>query len=318
MTSADTGSRHPSGADVSIVIVSYNTRDLLRRCLEAAADQGSVASEAFVVDNGSIDGSAEMVAREYPGVHLIVNGTNKGFAAASNQAIERAGGRYLLLLNPDAILERGVLESMVGFLDAHPDAAVCGPRLLLPDGSLQSCGRDFPTLGWELRQSRTIARIAKQFNAPAIPSALPEAPFEADWVEGCCLLIRREVVSRIGPLDERFFLYAEELDWCRAARLEGWRVFALPSLHVVHYRGASTQQRELESLSDLVETRLAYFQKYHGMLQASVVASLYSFGYLTALAGEEGPRARAKLRGVWRWIRTAPAFPPRTAHARTE
>ncbi|MGE0448462.1 MAG: glycosyltransferase family 2 protein [Vicinamibacterales bacterium] len=285
--------------DVSISIVSYNTVTALRACLHAVRTSTGVACETTVVDNASADGSADMVAREFPDVRLIRNAENRGFAAASNQGLDGARGRHLLLLNPDAVVTPSAIASLARFLDAHPDVGVCGPRVLLADGTLQSCGRTFPTVFSILRQSRSVDRLASWLGSP-VDDRPPSSPSACDWVEGACLLIRRDVAARIGPLDERFFLYAEEMDWCHAAQEAGWKVFVLPDVNVSHHQGASTRQVELTSLTHLVKANLQYFEKRRGRVVAWLVAAITVAGYGRQLLTEPRP-ARAKIAGVRAW-----------------
>lgn len=286
--------------DLSIVIVSYNTRDLLRACLQAARASEGLTLSITVVDNHSVDGSADMVAAEFPSVDLVRNGTNRGFAAACNQGLSRTASRHVLLLNPDAVVGPATLASMARFLDTHADAGICGPRILRPDGTLGSCGRSEPTVKAELGQWRTLGRLLG-VRPPTCESLLRDEPFRTDWVEGSCLMIKREAIDRIGPLDERFFLFAEEMDWCHSARAAGWYVYALPGESVMHHVGQSTKQSEHESLSYLVQTRLIYFQKRRGVAIAALVGAIAGAGFLKQLA-EGDPRARAKLRGLGRWL----------------
>jgi hypothetical protein len=289
---------------VSIAIVSYNTAAALEACLRAVQASTGVTCETTVVDNASVDGSADMVARECPWARLIRNPDNRGFAAASNQGLDGARGRHFLLLNPDALVTPTTLADMVRFLDSHPEAGVCGPRVLLADGTLQSCGRTFPTVTSVLRQSRSVDRVASWLDGRTDRLA-PTAPQACDWVEGACLLIRREVAEQIGPLDERFFLYAEEMDWCHSAQNAGWQVFVLPDVPVFHQRGASTRQGELAALTHLVKANLQYFEKRRGLAVAALVAAITVAGYAKQLLTEPQP-ARAKLAGVRQWAAARP------------
>jgi hypothetical protein len=289
---------------VSIAIVSYNTVVALEACLQAVQASTGVTCETTVVDNASGDGSADMVSRAHPRVRLIRNRENLGFAVASNQALADAHGRHLLLLNPDTLVAPTAIAEMVQFLDSHPAVGVCGPRVLLADGTLQSCGRRFPTVASVLRQSRSIDWVASWLVGPASPP-VPAAPQACDWVEGACLLIGRAVVDRIGLLDERFFLYAEEMDWCHSAQNAGWQVFVLPDVAVMHQRGASTRQVELAALTHLVKANLQYFEKRRGLIVAALVAAITVAGYAKQLLTEPQP-ARAKLAGVRQWAAARP------------
>lgn len=292
-----------SGPDVAICIVSFNTRDLLAACLHSVYESQGVTFDVHVVDNGSSDGSAEMVAREFPRVHLVRNPVNAGFAAANNLVIQPSAGRYVLLLNPDTVVRPGTLAQMVRFMDAHQETAVCGPRILYGDGRFQSCGYRFPTLMGEIRQSKNVDKVLRRLIGEEPVIEVRPEPFEVEWVDGACFLMRRETIDQIGALDEQFFLYAEELDWCYRARQAGWRIFALPHVEMVHYQGQSSSQISDFSLALLVETRLRYYRKHHGVPMATVTSLVYVAGCLKQL-GRDEHKARVKLRATAHWWRT--------------
>lgn len=286
--------------DVSVVVVSFNTCRVLEACLRSLAASSGVRFEVFVVDNASSDGSADMVEREFPGVTVLRNGENRGFAAANNLAIQRARGRYVLLLNPDTLVGTETVATLVRFLDAHPDVGVTGPKVLNADGSLQSCGYWYPTLLREIRLSRRVNRIVRRVLGDERPDPDPTRPTPVDWVDGCCLMIRREVIDRIGLLDEQYFLYAEELDWCRSARKAGWHIVTCPAAEMTHLRGTSTDQVKEAALARLVETRLRYYRKQDGLATAVLVALVYVASCARYWRAE--PRKnRAKLAGIRHW-----------------
>jgi GT2 family glycosyltransferase len=288
--------------DVSVVIVSYNTRAMLDDCLRRVMDSRDVALEVFVVDNASSDGSADHVAATFPDVHVIRNPDNRGFAAANNVALGRARGRHLLLLNPDTLVEPGTIATLARVLDARPGVGITGPKVLNRDGSLQSCGYWYPSLREEILRSRNVRKLARLVLGE--PRDLPAADraSDVDWVDGCCLLIRREVIQRIGLLDEQYFLYAEELDWCRSARKDGWIVTTCPDAHMVHLQGQSTQQVKAAALALLVETKLRYYRKQDGVATALIVGLVYALGCARRWTVEP-EKSRAKLRGVTNWCR---------------
>jgi N-acetylglucosaminyl-diphospho-decaprenol L-rhamnosyltransferase len=289
--------------DVTISIVSLNTRELLAACLRSVAATTAVGFEVHVVDNGSSDGSPEMIDREYPEVRLTRSGANRGFAAANNIAIREADSRYVLLLNPDTVVSPETVGDMVSFMDGHREAGICGPRILFPDGRFQSCGYRFPTLLSEVRQSKNVNRLLRRLVGDEAPLTVGPVPYEADWVDGACLLIRREALDDVGLLDEQFFLYAEELDWCFRVRKAGWRIYALPGVEMVHHQGQSSAQMSDFSLAHLVETRLRYYRKNHGVAMAMVTSAVYVAGCLKQLKRDR-PKASVKLRATMRWWRT--------------
>ena len=228
--------------DVSIIIVSYNTRKLLADCLAtiSAGVQG-FSAETLVVDNASSDGSGDMVARDFDWVRLIHNNRNAGFAAANNMAIREAKGRYILLLNSDTRLYPGAVAQMIRFMDEHPRVGYCGPCLLNPDGSHQPSARRFPTV---LSAGFSTLGLTHRFPSCRHTSDLhglhgDRRHFRADWLSGACLMVRRSVLSQVGLLDEGFFMYFEETDWCRSMAQRGWEGWYVPTAKVVHLGAVS-------------------------------------------------------------------------------
>jgi len=304
--------------DVAVVVVSYNTCALLRECLQSVAASTVAPREVYVVDNASTDGSAEMVGAEFPDVALIALGRNLGFAGANNVALHRCRGSHVLLLNPDATLAPDTLARLRATLDAWPGAAAAGPRILNPDGTLQSCGYPFPTLLSEIRQSKRVNRLLSLVAGPSREpvGVAPDAASEVDWCDGACMLLRREALDAVGLLDEQYFLYSEELDWCFNARRAGWNIVVDPRAVVRHHRGQSSASTGTASLSTalLVETRLRYYRKNHSAFTAVAAALILAAGYLKQWRTDPGA-ARAKFQGVSRWLATCIRRQPH-AHSR--
>lgn len=237
----------PIRPHVTVVVVSFNTRELTRRCLHSIhAERGSLEVEVVVVDNASEDGSAAMVRQEFPQAILIANPENRGFAAASNQGFAASSGRRLLLLNPDAELLPASLRAMIDFAAAHPTAGVIGPRVLLPTGAQQSTTFRYPRLSdllinlfvpnrW-VRKSRLLGRS----RYVGLDS---ERIQEVEVIAGCCMLVPREILEAVGGMDERFFMYGEEVEWCHRIRAAGWDVLYFPGASVLHHAGQSSRQR---------------------------------------------------------------------------
>jgi GT2 family glycosyltransferase len=260
--------------DISVVILSYNTRDLLRACLRSvAADAGGFAVETLVVDNGSTDGSGAMVREEFPGVRLIESQENLGFAGGNNLAFLHCAGRYVLLLNSDAELHRGALGTLAGYLDAHPRVGAVGARLLNTDGTWQPSAFGFPTLG---RMALATTRLSVLLGGNAEPGRThrPRAPLAVDWVTAACLMVRRSVIAAVGPLDERFFLDYEDVDWCRRIRDAGWEIHAVPAAVATHHRWRSKAQLGEQWLFG-DESACRYFRKHHGARAEQVIRSLF-------------------------------------------
>ena len=275
--------------DLSIVIVNWNVRDLLRRCLNSILDTGcSILVEVIVVDNASTDGSVEMVETEFPGVHLITNADNRGFPAANNQGIAVAQGRYVFLLNPDTELVGDALATMVAFADAHPDAGIVGPQLLNSDGSVQSSRRRFPTLATAFFESTWLQscsppRVLERYYVLDRPDDVVQ---DVDWVTGAALLARRKAIQQVGPMDEGFFMYSEELDWCRRIKAAGWQVVYLPTATVIHHEGKSSEQVIPARHIYFQSSKVRYFRKHHGSLQAEVLRWFLLATYAYQLARE--------------------------------
>ena len=214
--------------DLSVCIVSWNVRGDLQRCLESVREGApGLECETFVVDNASEDGSAGMVAEQFPEVELVVNTENLGFAAANVQAMERARGRYVLLLNPDTLVPPGALMELVRRADAHPEAGVVGPKLVYGDGSLQYSCRRFPTVMAAVFRSTVLGSLLP-LNRPTTCYLMSDWTHdearEVDWVSGACMLIRREVIQQVQMLDTRFFWGSEDVDYCWPARKAGGKV----------------------------------------------------------------------------------------------
>lgn len=246
-----------------MIIVNWNTRELLAQCLESLpAATGGLACEVIVVDNGSSDGSPALVASRFPSVRLLANGENAGYVRANNQALPLAQGRYVLLLNSDTVAPPESLMRMVQFMDEHPEVGAAGPKLLNPDGTFQGSYAYFPTIG---SVALSAAGLARRLYLPYDPSPAPrpdEVSHPVDWVPGACLLVRRSAAEQIGPLDEGFWMYSEDTDWCYRLHLAGWQVYYLPEVTMVHVGGASSSQRRPESIARLYRSKLRFFRKH--------------------------------------------------------
>jgi N-acetylglucosaminyl-diphospho-decaprenol L-rhamnosyltransferase len=247
---------------LSIVVSSWNVAPLLANCLRSIpAGAEGLAYQIIVIDNASSDGSAEMVARDFPAVQLIRNTENLGFGKANNQGIRAGQGRYAVLLNSDTIVPAGSLTELARFMDQHPDAGACGPRLLRPDGTPQpyAFGGD-PTLGY------LLARGLKQlfFHRP-LQDWATDAIQEVDWVSGACLVVRRQVIDQAGLLDENMFMYFEDNDWCLRIRRAGWKIYYYPLAEIVHLGGQSLKQNP--AARHVYYRSLTYFYaKHYGLL----------------------------------------------------
>lgn len=253
--------------DLSLVIVNYNVRGFLEALLESVREtQGGLSLEVIVVDNGSTDGSVEMVRARYPETRLIANPDNRGFAAANNQALRISRGRYVCLVNPDVLLQEDTLQTMVGFMDAHPDVGAAGCKVLNPDGTLQlACRRSVPT---PLTAFCKLTGLSRIFPRNRVTGAYnltyldPDAVHDVDAVSGSFMVVRRETMERGGLLDEAFFLYGEDLDWQYRMRRAGWRVCYVPATRIVHYKGESAKQSRLRAAVEFYRAMYIFARKH--------------------------------------------------------
>ena len=263
--------------DLSVIIVSWNVRDLLSRCLGSliAGDESDpLQLEVIVVDNASQDDTATYVSTHFPQVRLLVNDGNAGFAAANNQGLALARGRYCLLLNPDTELVDDALGRMVGYMDSHPQVGVLGPQLRYPDGRPQPSRRRFPTFATALLESTPLQqvlpanRVLRHYYVKDRPA---DETQEVDWLVGASLLVRRQVVETAGGLDEGYFMYFEELDWCRRIRDAGWKIVYFPEAVVIHHEGQSSRQVVPLRHIRFQSSKVRYFTKHHGRVAGELL-----------------------------------------------
>lgn len=252
--------------DLSIIIVNWNTCDMLRDCLASVyAGLDTLQTEVFVVDNGSSDASLAMLAAEFPRVMTIANPDNRGFAAANNQALVRAKGRHVMLLNTDTLVHDSVLPDAVAFLDANPRVGVMGPRILNRDGSVQASATSYPSLGRLLGQTLGLNHI------PALDGyrmlGWDRRGFRAvEVISGCAMLVRREAMEQVGLLDAGFFFYGEETDWCRRFATAGWQVVFAPVGEITHFGGGSVRSLNHRRDVMLTEGTVRLHRKHGGLV----------------------------------------------------
>jgi len=281
----------PDVCVVSIIVVSYNVAALLEECLQSILKRGPDGFEAeiIVVDNASQDSSTKLVRQKFPQVHLIENAHNYGFPRGCNQGLRVARGRYLFFLNPDAKLEAGALGKLVAFMDERPKAGIVGPQLRYPDGSLQPNRRRFPGRGLAFVESTILQRYRPFKNWSALKSFYGEdkSPAETqpvDWLVGAAFMVRREVVDQIGGLDEGFFMYSEELDFCRRAGAQGWQCWYLADAVVTHQEGRSSIQNVPQRHINFQTSKIHYYRKHYGPVYARLLRlfllGTYIFQYL--------------------------------------
>lgn len=307
--------------DVSVIIVSWNVKDWLRICLQSLRRHTRQTTyEVFVVDNGSQDGSAEMVETEFPDVHLLRNEANVGFARASNQAIIDSQGKYIVLLNPDTFVRDDALSRMVGFLDDRPGIGALGCKVLTAEGEIDlRCARRFPTLQSELFE---LTRLSFRFPDNRLFGRYLMSYWdhgdtrEVEALSGACMMVRRQAVEEVGLLDETFFLYGEDIDWCYRLKRAGWAIVYYSEAEIVHIGGQSSQQVKEEMGVERFRSGYRFFRKHRGpgyagaykalVLLISVMKGLFfGIGFLRN-AGKRNYRSwycdKVKLHGrVLRW-----------------
>lgn len=344
---ASTSGRAPLPAvqpHVSVIVVNWNTGPLLRQCLRSIVDepgaylvsgidsgterelamtaptfsQHGLWAEVIVVDNASSDGSVAMMQEEFPQAQLIVNEQNVGFAAANNQAIQLARGRLLFLLNPDAFVCPGALSELTRFMAAHPEAAAVAPNVLNPDGTWQATAFRFPTL-WDLFCEAVFLSVlwprSSVFARRNLGGFQRDRVRAVDWVQGCAMMVRRSVWDAVGPFDEGYWMYAEELDWFRRAHGLGYRVFFSPDAEVVHYGKRAVARAKVRVLPLGFRSQFRYFRKFDGagvelavrtitLLQMGLRAAI-SAGMMMASQGDERERWRENWRAYTAVLREA-------------
>jgi len=289
--------------DISIIVVSWNSAQYLPACLSSlAAGAGRLSYETFVVDNGSRDGSAELVRAAFPWACLIANSANRGFAVANNQALRQARGRYMLLLNPDTKVHDQAIEKVVRFMDERPGTAACGCLLLNEDGSPQHTVRRFPTFSYALASRTILGRLGffrRSYDRVRMRGEVFDRIMEVDQPSGAALFLRQDALARVGLLDEGYFLFFEEVDLCRRIRDRGYIIHLFPEAQITHFGGGSRHQNRALTLRVSAESLLRYFRAHGGRLRSAlfelIFRPLFALGILVD-AGRAGlGAARVRL-----------------------
>jgi len=299
--------------DVSVIIVSWNVRELLKQCLRSVNSEEStlnsslstvhrsLLTEVIVVDNASSDGTVQMLRDEFPDTRVIVNSQNLGFTRANNQALAIARGRYLFLLNPDTELAPNALSAMTAYADAHPRVGIIGPKLFYGDGSLQSSRRRFPTLATAFLESTIFQQWFPRNRALTRYFMLDTSDDETqdvDWVTGSAMFVRREMYEQVGGFDEQFFMYSEELDWCYRAKQAGWQIMYLPTAQVTHYEGKSSEQIVVQRDIYFHSSKIRFFRKYRGAFVAEILRAFLVTMFAFEIAEESVKWLLGSKRGL--------------------
>lgn len=267
--------------DLSIIIVNWNTIGELRDCLLSVEQEALDKIETIVVDNGSSDGSAGMVRKDFPWAQMIRNEENLGFSRANNQGIAASRGRYVLLLNSDCLVQKGALQGLVDFADENPDSGLFGPKILNLDGTIYFSCRRFPTLRAGIFRNTILGKYFPK-NAYTRDYLMVEwdhsEPRDVDWLSGAALLIRRKLLDEIGVLDERFYMYCEDVDIAYRAKKNGWRAVYYPYVAIVHARARSSDKVANRMIIEFHKSMYRFFKKHYSRNSSIFVKLLVPVG----------------------------------------
>lgn len=296
--------------DISVVIINWNTKELVLQCIRSVYDTISgLDVEIWMVDNGSSDGSVEAVKETFPAVRIIENGENLGFAKANNRALAKISGKYALLLNSDAVLTPGAVAALFNFMERTPEAGMTCGQLLNEDGSLQNSFANFPTLASLLVNESALRLIAPHRYKSKTFSA--SGPTEIESGIGACLMVRKAAMETVGLMDERYFFFLEETDWALCMRRAGWKSFFVPGARIYHFQGRSVGH-SINSRILYYESRYLYFKKWHSSVYWMVPCLVFSrllvnlaangAGVVLTLGLAAGLRAKLSVyAGLLRW-----------------
>lgn len=301
--------------NLSIIVVSWNVKALLRDCLHSIGEENDALNvEVIVVDSASSDGSPEMVRKEFPWVTLIASDENLGYPRGNNVGIAASGGRHVLILNPDTVILNNALKTMVEYLDSHIDVGVVGPQLLNSDGSVQSSRRRFPSLLTGVFESTWLESLAPDILLRRYYGLdlADDQESDVDWITGAALMVPRRVIDHVGLFDEGYFMYSEELDWCRRINDAGWRIVYLPAAQVIHLVGKSSEQAVTARHVNFQQAKLRYFRKHHGRIAAASLRLILLGNYSGQLAleaakgllGHKRGLRRQRVQSYWQVIRS--------------
>ncbi|WP_232061553.1 glycosyltransferase family 2 protein [Paenibacillus odorifer] len=253
-------------------------------CIRSVYDsETNYSYEIILIDNNSHDDSVEMIGRQFPSVMLMANNDNVGFARANNQGMEASSGRYVLLLNSDTVVRRDTLETMISFMDGRPDVGASGCKIILPDGSLdKACKRGFPTPSASFYYAFGFSKLfpdRPKFNGYQLGYLDPDLDYPIDCLVGAFMLLRRETIDQVGGLDEEFFMYGEDLDWCYRIKEAGWEIYYYPKTSIVHLKGGSARRRPFKIVyefhrSMILFHRKHYSRKYNSIINGTVYAGV--------------------------------------------
>jgi hypothetical protein len=268
---------------LSVVIVSWNCRQLLSGCLESVVRQlPAERSEIIVVDNASSDGTVDAVRAEFPAVKVIESGGNLGFARGNNIGLEACTGEYIFLINPDVVVGEHCIGGMVEYMESHPDVGMLGPQIVGVDGLVQrSCMRT-PTLWNQFCRATgvdTLTQRSRLFGGYLMKDFGHDALRDVDIINGCFWMVRRTALNVVGPMDPRYWMYADDLDWCLRFHRSGWRVVFFPEAKAVHFGGGSSENAPVFCYVEMQRADLQYWRKYHGMISYGCYFAILYLGH---------------------------------------
>jgi GT2 family glycosyltransferase len=276
---------------MDVIIVNYKSTHQLLRCLESFAGDTTRTSVKVIVYDNTANNGIGFVEKKFPQVTVLHDGRNLGFAAAANKALAESAAPYVTLLNPDTIVLKGFFSTVLSYMENHGEVGIAGPAILNPDGSVQGSARSFPNALTGLFGRGSILTKLFPKNRISRANILTDrshggSPIEVDWVSGACMVVRRKAIDQVGPLDQRFFLYWEDADWCKRMRARGWKVVYFPVPRVVHYVGASSSKRIFRSILDFHVSAYKLFCKYSNsrtQLASPLVACALASRFVLAL-----------------------------------
>ncbi len=275
--------------DISIIIVSWNARHFLSKCLQSLVHEAiGLRPEIIVVDNASTDGSPEMVRKEFPEIKVICTGANLGFAKANNIGIRESSGRYLCLVNSDVEVLRGCIGSMISYMEQHPEIGLLGPKVLNPDLTLQSSVRGFPTLWNSFCRALALDKVfpkSRLFGGYLLGYYSGNRICDVDALSGAFMLVKREAVDAVGLIDEDFFMYSEDIDWCMRFHKAGWKVVYFTEAKVIHYGGGSSSNDPIKFYIEQQRSRLRYCRKHHNKFCQKSLLFIILFHHILRVIG---------------------------------
>lgn len=302
--------------DISIIIVSWNTKKYLEECLTSLSSiDGNLSVQIIVVDNASSDGTPEMIRAQFPSVTLIETGANLGFARGNNVGMKEANGKYVCLINSDVNVPSDCLPKMYRYMEQEPSIGLLGPSMLGGDGIVHRSGMRFPTIWNTFLRATTLDAIFKNstlFGGYLMSDFRFDRTTDMDVLNGWFWMARREALDQVGPLDDRFFMYGEDIDWCKRFHLAGWRVVFYTGAQAVHYGGASSSNAPLRFIVEMQRANFQYWKKYHGRASfffylliccIHYVVRATGWGFIYLARGCSGSRAHLEVQQSMKCLR---------------